>query len=98
MMEVRALINDDHTEASLFFPEPHPGYTLTMKADPGRPAAGASAAVGLRLLLQIERQTPTLVLQRRGAARFDSTLAQLLLENIWRRGQNPRRPVAPQPV
>ena len=32
MMEVRALINDDHSEASLFFPEPHPGYTITMNA------------------------------------------------------------------
>ena len=32
-MEVLALINDDHTEASLFFPEPHPGYTITKKTD-----------------------------------------------------------------
>ena len=24
MMEIRALINDDHTEAALLFPEPHP--------------------------------------------------------------------------
>ena len=32
-MEIRILISEDHSEAALFFPEPHPGYTLTMNAD-----------------------------------------------------------------
>jgi hypothetical protein len=32
-MQVQALINEDNTEAALFFPEPFPGYTLTMNAD-----------------------------------------------------------------
>jgi hypothetical protein len=30
--EIRALISEDSTEAALHFPEPHPGYTLTMNA------------------------------------------------------------------
>jgi hypothetical protein len=31
-MQVQALINEDNTEAAVFFPEPFPGYTLTMNA------------------------------------------------------------------
>jgi len=32
-MQVQALINEDKTEAALFFPDPYPGYTITMNAD-----------------------------------------------------------------
>jgi hypothetical protein len=29
-MQVQAPINEDATEAALFFPDPHPGYAITM--------------------------------------------------------------------
>ncbi len=32
-MQIQAHINEDHTEAALSFPEPNPGYTITMTAD-----------------------------------------------------------------
>ena len=32
-MRVKALINEDNTEAALFFADPLPGYTITINAE-----------------------------------------------------------------
>lgn len=51
-MQVQALINEDSTEAALFFPDPYPGYTITMNA------AQVDQLIGILQDLRAQLTTP----------------------------------------